>query len=53
MTGDPDQMRDYEAAIIDLDDERLIAELEATAATRGDGCSLEFVSFGLIRREPS
>lgn len=53
MTADDEQARSLKDLIAPLTDERLIAQLEATAETRGDGSHLEFVSFGLIRRPPN
>ena len=51
MTGDARHARDFERLMARLDDDRLTAQLDATADVRGDGNLLEFVSFGLIRRE--
>ena len=51
MTADPAQSRRFKAVVAPLTDERLVAQLDATAARRGDGRHLEFVSFGLIARD--
>lgn len=50
MTADARHASDFERMMARLDDDRLIAQLDATADVRGDGSHLEFVSFGLIRR---
>lgn len=52
MTADAEQARTFEESISRLDDDRLVAQLDATAAIRGDGSHLEFVSFGMVRRPP-
>lgn len=49
MTADPDQSREFEQLMAQLDDQRLVAQLDASAEARGDGSHLEFVSFGMIR----
>jgi hypothetical protein len=51
MTSDPDQSAAYRDAVGQLDDQRLVRLLDASAETRGDGHHLEFVSFGLIAPE--
>lgn len=51
MTADPAQSHRFKAVIAPFTDERLIAQLDATDVTRGDGSHLEFVSFGLIAPE--
>lgn len=51
MTADALHASDFERLMARLDDDRLIAQLDATADVRGDGSHLEFVSFGLIRQE--
>ena len=48
VSGDP--ARAFERQIGRLDDDRLIAQLNATVEARGDDSHLEFVSFGLLRR---
>lgn len=52
MTGDPDQAAEFQESISLVSDDRLVAQLDATARIRGDGRHLEFVSIGMIRREP-
>lgn len=49
MTPDDQQGREFERLMARLDDDRLIAQLDSSAATRGDGSHLEFVSFGVVR----
>jgi len=51
MTGDHKHASDFEELMSRLNDERLVAQLDATAKLRGDGSHLEFVSFGLISRQ--
>jgi hypothetical protein len=53
MTADVEQASTFEELISRLDDQRLVAQLDASADIRGDGSHLEFVSIGLIKREPS
>lgn len=50
MTRDAQHASDFKRMMARLEDDRLIAQLDATADVRGDGRHLEFVSFGLIRR---
>lgn len=51
MTGEAEQVRFYKEALSQLDDERLIGQLDATVAIRGDGSHLEFLSFGGMAEE--
>lgn len=48
MTNDPDQVPFYKEAVPQVDDERLVQQLDATAATRGDDGHLEFLWLGGI-----
>jgi hypothetical protein len=53
MTADAEQASTFEELISRLDDQRLVAQLDASADIRGDGSHIEFLSFGMIRKRES
>ncbi len=53
VSADGDLAGELQGWMAQLEDARLIGELEATAEIRGDGSHLEFVSVGPVASAPS